>query len=155
MRKHVDTDGQGEAPNIGGDAEDGDEHGEGHAGDEAGEGDGVHADDEDDDMCDAGETDEYAAGLSGAEPSPAAGALRPGGGSDGGEASHPAACEACDEVPRAVESAASAHTPAGGDSGGDATAEQPAGLDEDEQPKRKKIRVRSGRAHWARDHDDD
>eukprot|EP00966_Prymnesium_polylepis_P150112 3467340-Prymnesium_polylepis.1 len=49
MRKHVDTDGQGEAPNIGGDAEDGDEHGEGHAGDEAGEGDGVHADDEDDD----------------------------------------------------------------------------------------------------------
>ena len=137
------------------DAEDSDEHGEGHTGDEAGEGDGVHADDEDDDMCDAGETDEYAAGLSGAEPSPAAGALSPGGGSDGGEASHPAACEACDESARAAEAAASAHVPAAAAHGDGAAAAQPAGRGEDEQPKRKKMRVRGGRAHWARDHDDD
>ena len=140
---------------MGGDAEGGDEHGDGYAGGEAGEGDDVDADDEDDDMCDAGATDEYVAGQSGAEPSPAAGALRPGDGRDGDEASHPAACEACDEGPRAAGAAASAHTPAAGDPGDGATAEQPAGRGEDEQPKRKKQRRRGGRTGWTRDHDDD
>ena len=145
----------GEAPNMGGDAAEGDEHGDGYAGGEAGEGDDVDADDEDDDMCGEGATGEYVAGQSGAEPSPTAAAPRPGDGRDGGEASQTAACKACDEDPRAAESAASAHTPAAGDPGGGATAEQPAGRDDDEQPKRKKPRRRGGRTGWTRDHDDD
>ena len=116
---------------------------EGTRGGVDGDGDDVDADDEDDDMCGEGATGEYVAGQSGAEPSPTAAAPRPGEGRDGDEESQPAACEACDEGPRAAELAASAHTPAAGDPGGGATAEQPAGRDEDEQPKRKKIRVRS------------
>ena len=137
---------------MGGGAEEGDEHGDGYAGGEAGEGDDVDADDEDDDVCDVGAADEYVAGQSGAEPSPAAGALRPGDGSDGGEASHPAACEACDEGPRAAESTASAHTPAAGDPGDGAADAQPTGQDEDKRPKRKRQRVRSstGRSGDAR-----
>ena len=101
-------------------------------------------------MCSEGATGEYVAGHSEAEPSPTAAAPRPGGGRDGDEASHPAACEACDAGARAAGAAASAHTPAAGDPGDDATAEQPAGRDEDEQPKRKRPRIRSGNGGDAR-----
>ena len=47
--------------------------------------------------------------------------------------------------------------PADGDPGDGATAEQPAGRGEDEQPKRKKPRRggNRGRTGWTRDHDDD
>ena len=114
---------------MGGDAEGGDEHGDGYAGGEAGEGDDVDADGEDDDMCDAGATDEYVAGQSGAEPSPTAGAPRPGEGRDGGEASQPAACEACDEGPRAADATVTERTPAAGDPGDGATDAQTAGRD--------------------------
>ena len=137
---------------MGGDAEGGYEHGYGYAGDVDVEGDDVDVDDDDDDMCDVGATDEYVAGQSGAEPSPAAAAPRPGEGRHGGEVPQPAACEACDEGPRAAESAASAHTPAAGDPGGGAADTQPACQGEDEQPKRKRPRIRGskGRSGDAR-----
>eukprot|EP00966_Prymnesium_polylepis_P018397 423817-Prymnesium_polylepis.1 len=65
----------------------------------------MDADDEDDDEYDTGMADEYATGQGGAEPSPADGALHPGGGGDGG-APAPAVCEACDESARTAEAAA-------------------------------------------------
>ena len=65
--------------------------------------------------------------------------------------------EACDERARAAEAAASGHTPAAGDPGDGAADAQPAGQDEDEQPKRKRQRVRSskGRSGYARSRNDD
>ena len=82
--------------------------------------------------------------------------LRSPDGSDGVEASQPAACEACDESARAAEAAASGHTPAAGDPGDGAADAQPAGQDEDEPPGSRKRRRggNRGRSHWARDNDD-
>ena len=140
---------------MGGDAEGGDEQGGGYAGGVDGDRDDVDADDDDDDMCDVGATDEYVAGQSGAEPSPAAGATRPGDGRDGGEAPQPAACEACDEGPRTAGAAASWHAPADGDPGDGATDAQMAGWGEDEQPERKKRRRKGNRGRTGRARDID
>ena len=110
-------------------------HGDGRDGGEASqpaackacdEDDGVDADDEDDGAGDTGADGAHAAGQGGAEPSPATGVLRPGDGSDGVEASQPAACEACDEGPRTAGATASGHAPAAGDPGDGETAAKPA-----------------------------
>jgi hypothetical protein len=102
----------------------------------------VDADDEDDAECDEGAAGEYVAGQGGTEPSPAAGALRPGDGGDGGEAPEPVACEACDESARTAEAAAAAfHVDEVAEAG-------------PQRSKRKRVRSRGGRSHHQRGDDD-